>query len=196
MKKRLILMIGFISTVFVVFLSACTVEKAAPTATVATQESPKVIKVSDEEIKHFNEYVPKIRGGSFLKSATIEGNKALVEYASYKEYTAIKKDKPVDEKTYNDYWLTGDAIRKALSEESVRLLREIPTLSEIKIVMAPFDGKKQTVTLDRKAAESFYNVNLKELYDDKELKLWKDKVATQFTKETRDKFEKQFIKTE
>lgn len=209
MKKRMLVIAGAVSILSAVLLSACTIEKTqtttattAPTqasvATTAPQATPAATKVvSEEEVKHFNEYVKNIRGNSFLKSATIEGNKALVEYATYKEYSEIRGGKPpVDEKAYNDYWLTGDALRKALMEESVRILREIPSLGEIKIVTAPFNGKKQTATLDRKAAETFYKINLKELHDDKELNLWREKVAPQFTKENRDKFEKQFIKTE
>jgi len=152
------------------------------------QETP-LVKMSEEELKRLNDYIPKLRGGTFLKSSKIEENSVLIEYATFKEYSGNVK-----EKDYNDYWKTGDAIRKVLMEESVRLLKEFPALNEVKLVTPQFEGKKLSTTLNRKQAEEFFKVNLKEINENK--KLWGEKVVTQFIPENRDKFEKQFIKAE
>lgn len=167
----------------------------APEKKTEVKEAPQP-GLSEAEIKLFNDYAPKIKGGTFLKLSEIRNtNEAYIEYyPNYKDYKGAHTDSKLTEKDYTSYFSTGDAINKILMEESIRLHREFPMLTKVTIVV-PYSGKTYSVESDKKAMETYLGVNFKEIHEDKSLEKWKALSSKFFTKQERENYAKKFIKS-
>lgn len=152
--------------------------------------------LTEAEMKLFKDYVPKIKGATFVKLSEIRNsNEAYIEYyPSYKDYKGAHADSKLTEKDYTGYFSTGDAINKILMEESIRLHREFPALTKINLVV-PYSGKTYSVESDKKAMETYLGVNFKEINEDKSLEKWKALSSKFFTKQERENYAKKFIKS-
>lgn len=147
------------------------------------------------EIERFKSYTLNIRGASFISSAEISGDTAIISYGDYADHLKLHPRSSLKEKDYIEYWGTGDAINKALMEEPIRLLREFTTLEKVNMAL-PFQGKKYNTQVDRKTIENYLNVNLAEIHKDATNEQWREKIASKyFNNEERSKYVKQFVTT-
>lgn len=188
-KKQLLTSVAGVLLLLVGAFNVGDVEQTTATDDTTT----KVVQAT--EIDRYKQYATRLRGGSFLKSAEIEGNSGSIEIlASYEEFKKLEPASTIEEKQFNDYWNTGDAINKTLMEEPVRLLREFPELQKVDFTILSV-GKTYTVELDRETAEQYFKVNLKDLHEDKSLDKWREQISAKyFTPEERAKYVEQFVK--
>jgi Skp family chaperone for outer membrane proteins len=113
--------------------------------------------VTKEETEEFNNYVPSIKGGAFMKSHTLNGDEASISFVSnFEEYKSLNPKSLVTEEDYIMYWETGDAINKTLVDESKRLLKKFSFLEAVSMTL-PFKGKVYSIHLTQKDAESISN---------------------------------------
>lgn len=135
-------------------------------ASINQDTSPKIEDVAvkaesnDIEIARFNEFISNIRGAQFIKHADLKESKAIIEYVKdFAEYKAIHSESQLVESDYVQYWSSGDQINKTLMGESVRVLRDFPTVKSVNITI-PFEGKRYMLDLDRETTEEYFNINL------------------------------------
>ncbi|EHQ90204.1 hypothetical protein [Desulfosporosinus youngiae] len=169
-------------------------QTTAPPQGETQQSTPTPATTMDkQEIDRFNTYVPNIKGGSFIKQAEIKDNSATILFVKdYAELKSVKPENKITEDDYKNYWSKGDAINKTLSIETVRLFKEFEGLSKINMVL-PFQGKEYNLSVDRKAVEEFFNLDLTSL---KQTDKWQnDFLAKYDNTEERAKFVQKFVQT-
>nr|WP_206699345.1 hypothetical protein [Brevibacillus agri] len=180
-----------------ILLSGCgtSVESNAPSATQAATSSSDLKAMSAEEVSRFKEYVPNLKGGPFITEAEIVNqSEAVITYADYATLKKVKPETKLKEADVKDYWASGDAINKVLMEEPIRLLREFPDLQKVKMELN--HGKKYSIEVDRTTVETYFNVNLAEIHEDKSNDKWRNEIVNKyFTKEEREKYIEKFVKT-
>lgn len=181
----------------VMILSACGAN-TSPTANQGNEVEQQPAALTEADKQHFDEYTQNLRGAPFIKEATIvNDNRAEILYfKDFAELQAAKPDTKFTEADFNGYWESGDAVNKALMEESTRLFREFPALASVQVSL-PFQGKTYYVDVTKQEIEDYFDVNFADLHEDETLDKWKSEVAEQyFTEEERGKYAEKFIKVQ
>ncbi|GED14354.1 hypothetical protein [Aneurinibacillus migulanus] len=193
-NKKIFTVFGIFIVLIIVLFALLPNDKS--TTTEQTQGESKSERVmSESEIKRFNEYAPKLAGGTLIKEAKANDSVAEVVYADFEEHKKLHPKDKMTKQLFDDYWGTGDKINKVLMEEPLRLLREFPSLNDVKMTVN-YNGKKYHVEVNRKTIEEYFNINLDEIHNDESLDKWRTKVVqVYFTKEEREKYVAKFIKT-
>jgi hypothetical protein len=156
------------------------------------QETLDRYKESEKEL--FAKALTKIKGAAYVKSHRCTSGKGTVQFFS--DYDELKKQHPdsnLTEQAYIDYFSKDDNISKLLLNESVRLLVKLEFLERITFQL-PFDGKMYSMTLGRKTAEEYFDIDLVELQIDKDL--WRDEFVGKYvySQKERQKFMNTFVK--
>lgn len=108
-----------------------TTTSSAPAATAPTQA-----EIDPIVSKSFSSFI--------LRSATLDGSKIVIDAGD-----------PASDATY---LTTGDKINKLFAIDAVRILRDVPGASGIKISITS-GGKTQTLDADRAAIDAHYGIN-------------------------------------
>ncbi len=149
-------------------------------------------KESEKEL--FAKALTKIKGASYVKSYRCTSGKGTVQFfADFDEYKKQHPTTTLTDQTYQDYFSKDDNISKILLNESVRLLVKLEFLERITFQL-PFGGKTYSMTLGRKTAEEYFDVDLVELKIDKDL--WRDEFVGKYvySQKERQRFMKTFVK--
>jgi len=156
--------------------------------------SPPPSPVPAFNIDEFRRYVGNLNGGRVISQSTVESNVARIQYhKSYEEYLTANPQSHLQKQDFENYWATGDAINKALMENSIRLFKEFPALDEVDISL-PYDGKEFMVSLAKTQAEEFLGVDFQRLHDDRTNDLWRQEVSNKFfNPKDRGRFIDQFV---
>jgi hypothetical protein len=151
-----------------VILSACKSENSTKPdeqvnnvkKTVTTEEKEK----TNEEILELEAL--RLRAGGSVKSAILNGEKAVINYVKdYQEYKSINPQSRVTEEDLKSYWSTGKAIKKALVDGSVKLIKKIDFINETEIVL-PFEGKTYKINVSKEKLSKFTGQSFEELNSD------------------------------
>ncbi|SFL12999.1 hypothetical protein SAMN03159341_103387 [Paenibacillus sp. 1_12] len=197
-QLRLIGIIGII----IATLGACVPQSTAVSA--PTDEPARVEpadapvpppRLSDEELKHFNEYIPSLRGASLIKLAEIRNqNEAYIQfYTNYNELKEANPDTPISETEFNSYFPAIDAVHKTIMDISVRLLHEIPAIRKITLAV-PFKNQLYGIDANKRSIEMYLKASFKKMHDEPGQKHWKELLKKLFTTKERDKFAQRFIR--
>ena len=149
-------------------------------------------KESEKDL--FAKALIKIKGAAYVKNYRCMNGKGTVQFfADYEEYTKQYPNAVLTEQAYKDYFSKDDNISKILINESVRLLVKLEFLERITFQL-PFEGKTYSLTLGRKTAEEYFDIDLVELQIDKDL--WRDEFVGKYvySQKERQKFMNTFVK--
>jgi hypothetical protein len=156
------------------------------------QEALDRYKESEKEL--FAKAITKIKGAAYVKNYRCTSGKATVLFfADYDEYRKQHPHTTLTEETYEEYFSKDDNISKILLNESVRLLVKLEFLERITFQL-PFDKQTYSMTLGRKTAEEYFDLDLVELKIDKNL--WRDEFVGKYvySQKERTRFMKTFVK--
>jgi hypothetical protein len=82
-----------------------------------------------------HKYIVNVAGFPFMKQISI-GNFITIKYFdSFEEFDIQVVEKKFTEKDYNEYFGTGDQIKKIMVGESARLLRQFPDVAGVTIAI-------------------------------------------------------------
>ena len=97
----------------------------------------------------------RLRGGGQIKSIKLDSSKAIIDYVgSYAEYKKLNPNSGLTESDLNSYWDTGDAIKKALNDGAVRLMRKLDFIEQVEITL-PRNGKEYKIDVSKSDLENF-----------------------------------------
>ncbi len=131
----------------------------------------------------------RLRAGGSIKSVDLLEGIAVIEYVKdYKEYKKLQPQSGLKEADLLAYWESGNAIKKALVDGSVRLMRKLDFLNGTKVIL-PYKGKIYTIAITKEELEKFVGADLETIRGD-----WNNAFSDPYVySETgRDKFFKQF----
>jgi hypothetical protein len=156
------------------------------------QEALDRYKESEKDL--FAKALTKIKGAAYVKSYRCLGGKGTVFF--YSDYDEFRKQHPntnLTEQTYEEYFSKDDNISKILLNESVRLLVKLEFLERITFHL-PFKDRNYVMSLGRKTAEEYFDLDLVELKIDKDL--WRDEFVGKYvySQKERDRFMQTFVK--
>lgn len=107
--------------------------------------------------------VSKLRGASFVKQVKVEKDSVVIEYVkSIDEHKKMHPESRISKESFDSYWNTGNTILKALNDGSVRLLRSIEGIEEVKIVL-PVNNEIYTICVKRSELEKFLDSTVQSL---------------------------------
>ncbi|TYS66790.1 hypothetical protein FZD47_02565 [Bacillus infantis] len=93
----------------------------------------------------------------------LEDNQSVINfYSNFEEFKSDNPDTQLNTEDYTGYFETGDAIKKILVIENVRLLRQFPTLDGAKMTL-PFEGKTYSIDLNRKSVNDYLGFKVEDL---------------------------------
>ena len=131
----------------------------------------------------------RLRAGGSVKSAVLIGDKAVIKYVKdFKEYKLINPNSRVTEEDLANYWSTGKAIKKALVDGSVKLMKKMEFINETEIEL-PIKGKVYSISVSKEMLEKFTGQSFKTMCEDFG-KSFSDKYV--YNESGRDKFFKTF----
>ena len=97
----------------------------------------------------------RLRGGGQIKSIKLDSSKAIIDYVeSYEEYKKLNPSSGLTELDLNSYWDTEEAIKKALNDGAVRLMRKLDFVEQVEITL-PRNGKEYKIDVSKSNLESF-----------------------------------------
>lgn len=135
-----------------------------------------------EEIKT---YLEKTRGGMFITESKISGNNELsFIIGPYSSYINNNKESKIKEADYNSYFQTGDGVIKVLFDDSIRLYKQYPDLTNISIKIN-YQNKIYESTVSKQDLEKFLSTKINDIQN------VSDKVNN---KDLRADFETKFVK--
>ena len=119
----------------------------------ATVESQNVDAESAQD--RLETEASRLRGGGQIKSVKLDSSKASISYVeSYVEYKKLNPSSRLTESDLNSYWDSGDAIKKALNDGAVRLMRKLDFIEQVKITL-PQNGKEYEIDVSKSDLENF-----------------------------------------
>ena len=108
----------------------------------------------------------RLRGGGSIKKIELIGKKVKIEYVkNFDEYQKINPHSKLTKKDLDVYWSTGKAIKKAMNDGSVRLMRKLDFVEETEITL-PYKGKTYTINVSKNKLEDFLGRNFEEVKKD------------------------------
>lgn len=181
----------FLFSILVLGLIACQsdskpTEKSEP----QKQVEPKAEPTNDEVLI---KEASRLRAGGSIKSAKLENGKAIIEYVkNYSEHKELNPQSRVSEKDLELYWSTGKAIKKALNDGSVRLMRKLDFVEETEIIL-PYKGKTYTINVSKNDLEKYLGKSFEDVKKD-----WAKNFSDEYVYSDtgREKFFKKFGKIE
>ncbi len=123
--------------------------------------------VTTQTMVDYLEAVGSITGQGFVQNSRVdpEGDAVVTFFHDFDEYRKAHPTSRITADQFTRYFATGDRILKSLLLDSVRILRNLPTLRSIDILL-PFEGDIWSVKLSRSEAEEYFGIDLLELaYD-------------------------------
>lgn len=151
-------------------------------------------RYKDSEKELFAKALTKIKGAAYVKIHRCTSGKGTVQFfANFAEYKTQNPTTTMTETQYDEYFSKDDNISKILINESVRLLVKLDFLDKITFQL-PFDGKVYNMTIGRKTAEEYFDLDLVELKIDKDL--WRDEFVGKYVynQKERQRFMNTFVK--
>jgi hypothetical protein len=108
----------------------------------------------------------RLRAGGSVKEVKLTDGKAEITYVKdYEEYKKLQPQSAVTEADLKAYWDSGSAIKKALNDGSVRIMRKLDFVNEVKITL-PYDGKTYSIDVSKSELEKFLGMPFKSVLND------------------------------
>lgn len=178
----------FLFLILVLGLTAC--QSDSKTTESQKQVEPKAEPTNEEVLI---KEASRLRAGGSIKSAKLENGKAIIEYVkNYSEYKKLNPQSRVSKKDLESYWSTGKAIKKALNDGSVRLMRKLDFVKETEIIL-PYKGKTYTINVSKNDLEKYLGKSFEDVKKD-----WAKNFSDEYvySDSGREKFFKKFGKIE
>ncbi len=153
----------------------------------------KIILTEEQQKEKLNTECSRLRGSSFVKSVNFNNGFVKVEYVkNYKEYKKIKPESGAKQSDYDTYWSTGHAIKKALNDGSVRLMKKLDFVKGVEIII-PYKQKTYSINVEKNQLEKFLNTDIKNIREN-----WDEVFSNPYVynKKGREDFFKKFGKVE
>ena len=126
-------------------------------------EQPLTNESKLEEIKT---EASRLRAGGSIKNVELVDEKATITYVSnYKEYKEVNPQSSLSENELKAYWESGDAIKKALNDGSVRIMKKLSFLNEVKIVL-PYNKETYEIVVNKSEFEKFIGKDFNTIIED------------------------------
>ena len=188
MKRILVITIG----VFLIF--GCGNSEKEQTDNTANNEAKSITeKPKDEKLEQLKIEAARLRGGGSIKIVELIEDQAKITYVKdFSEYKEINPQSSVSKELLESYWESGDAIEKALTDGSVRLMKKLDYINGVSIIL-PYKGKTYSISVGKKELEGFIGSDFSTIKDN-----WNLKFSDPYVYEDsgRQKFFKKFGKIE
>lgn len=108
----------------------------------------------------------RLRAGGSIKNVELSDNIAVIEYVKdYNEYKKLQPQSSLKEADLLAYWESGEAIKKALVDGSVRLMKKLDFLNGTKVIL-PYKGKVYTIAVTKEKLEKFVGSDMETIRND------------------------------
>tara|TARA_B110000259_G_C13833287_1_gene329596 strand:+ start:75 stop:641 length:567 start_codon:yes stop_codon:yes gene_type:complete len=158
------------------------------TVEVQTETEPK-----NENLKSLEREASRLRAGGSIKTVELDNGIANIEYVKdYAEYKKLNPQSGLDKSSWETYWETSDGVEKAIVDGSVKLMKKLDFLNEVKITI-PYKGKTYSVDVKKSELEKFVGSDFKTIVSD-----WDNKFSNPYVYNDsgRQKFFAEFGSTE
>lgn len=156
-----------LGAIFLLAIFACgnnSTESVNQTESVVNEQTQSKTLTANEEL--LKKEASRLRAGGSVKSAELIGKKAIIKYVeNYQEYKKLNPQSRVTEKDLEGYWSTGKAIKKALNDGSVRLMKKLDFIEETEINL-PINGKTYKINVAKKDLEDFLGKSFEDVKND------------------------------
>ena len=168
-------LIKIISIVGLLVLIGCKAEKKDVSTDKEVEKETQAVKAkktdpikgkekSNSEILELE--ASRLRAGGSVKTALLIGDKAVIKYVKdFKEYKSINPNSRVTKEDLENYWSTGKAIKKALVDGSVKLMKKMEFINETEIEL-PIKGKVYSISVSKEVLEKFTGQPFKMMCED------------------------------
>lgn len=114
------------------------------------QESSK-----EETLSKLKTEASRLRAGGSIKTVELEGKSAKIIYVkNYNEYKELNPQSGLTESELEAYWVSGDAIEKALVDGPVRIMKKLDYIDTVSIIL-PYKGTTYTISVNKNDLEKF-----------------------------------------
>jgi hypothetical protein len=124
----------------------------------------KVVTI-DTKLKELKTEASRLRAGGSIKSVELIDRRATINYVSdFKDYKEINPQSSLTESELKAYWESGDAIKKALIDGSVRIMKKLSFIDEVDINL-PYEEKNYKISVKKSELEKFIGTDFKSIMD-------------------------------
>lgn len=181
MKKIAIILIAF------VLIISCREPKSNNTVNNDSTTTTENTEIDTLEL--IKTEASRLRAGGSIKSVEYIDDIVIIEYVKdFAEYKQLQPQSSLTEIDLLAYWESGDAIKKALVDGSVRLMRKLDFLKGAKIKL-PYKGKVYIIDVKQDELERFIGSDMETVRND-----WDNTFSNPYvySDSGRDKFFKKF----
>ncbi len=124
------------------------------------------IKISTNiKLEELKTEASRLRAGGSIKSVELIDRKAKIAYVSnFTDYKEINPQSSLTESEFKAYWESGDAIEKALIDDSVRIMRKLDFIDEVNIIL-PYEEEIYKISVNKSELEKFIGTDFKSITD-------------------------------
>jgi hypothetical protein len=145
-------------------------ENETETVKVETESEPK-----NENLINLEREASRLRAGGSIKTVELVNGKATIEYVKdYKEYKELNPQSGLTKSSWETYWETSDGVQKAIVDGSVKLMKKLDYLNEVKITI-PYNGKTYSIEVEKTKLEKFIGSDFKTIVAD-----WDEKFSNPY----------------
>lgn len=120
----------------------------------------------NEKLSKLEFYAKRLKESGSIKSVELNNEKAIISYVKdYQEYKEKNPQSTLTEEYLENYWSSGNAIKKMLCEGPAKIMTKIDYVNHVKIVL-PFQGKIYSINVSRSELEEFTGFTLDEIESD------------------------------
>lgn len=147
-----------------------------------------VINNSKENLDLLKTEALRLRGTGISK-IVLQDNFASISYVkNFSEYIALQPQSSMTKDMIEAYWDTGEAVKKALVQSPVQLMRKLDFLKKVELTL-PRNNKTYFISVEKGELEKFIGKDFQVIVDDWTNTFYDPYV---YTKANRDKFFKKF----
>jgi hypothetical protein len=108
-------------------------------------------------------YIGIIKGSPFIKESKMLGDSHLLikYFSSYSEFKEARPNTNQTEESFNEYFSTGNAIKKIFVGEPARILREFPEIFGVTIEIE-FEGENYEAHVTREKLKEIIGFNIQD----------------------------------
>ncbi len=126
-----------------------------------TETKPKNEKLQKLELE-----ASRLRAGGSIKNVELDNGKATIEYVKdYNEYKKVNPQSSLSKSMWETYWETGEAVKKAMVDGSVKLMKKLDYLNEVNIKI-PYKTKTYSIDVKKSKLEKFVGSDFKTIKSD------------------------------
>ena len=120
-----------------------------------SENSTEKVLTSDAKNNELKIEASRLRAGGSIKKIELNGDKANITYVSnFEEYKKLNPQSSLTEDDLNVYWESGDAIEKALIDGSVKIMKKLNFVNEVRIEL-PYKENIYNISVSKTELEKF-----------------------------------------